>query len=80
MKITDEELLQHQAGIMANGEPFYTVTAKYLLALISELRQRRSLDRMDAEAFEEFQRRLDNPPKPNKALIELMGRKPVWER
>lgn len=33
----------------------------------------------DAE-WDEFVRRLDNPPKPNKALRDLMRRKPTWDQ
>jgi uncharacterized protein (DUF1778 family) len=35
---------------------------------------------LDAEAHEKLLAILDNPPKPSKRLIELMRRKPAWER
>ena len=35
---------------------------------------------LSPEEHEKFLEMLDNPPKPNKKLIELMRRKPMWER
>jgi len=35
---------------------------------------------LDPEAHEKFLAMLDSPAKPNKALRDLMRRKPAWER
>lgn len=40
----------------------------------------RAIIKLSPEDFKEFVRQLDNPPPPNKALIDLLRRKPIWEK
>ena len=40
----------------------------------------RSIIKLNAEEFREFVRQLDNPSPPTKKLVELLRRKPVWEK
>jgi uncharacterized protein (DUF1778 family) len=40
----------------------------------------RAIIKLSPGDFRGFVRQLDDPPKPNKALIELLRRKPIWER
>jgi uncharacterized protein (DUF1778 family) len=52
--------------------------------LVREMAWRKQLEaerhiRLSPEDFEEFTRRIDNPPKPNKALVDLLRRKAPWE-
>ena len=35
---------------------------------------------LSPEDCDAFVRQLENPPKPNAKLIELMRRKPIWKR
>lgn len=46
----------------------------------NELLRDRTLFRLSPQDHERFVAALDNPAPPNQALVELVHRKPLWER